>query len=187
MKKIAIFGTSADPPTIAHKEILLWLAQHFDLVAVYAVDNPFKQHSATFEQRNQMLFLLIQDIKTKRNNILVCPEISDLRSLNTITKAMKKWGKEVEFSLVIGSDLTAQIHTWYKTDELLRKVKLLIMPRSGYNLNNDDLKKIKERGGKYEIAQAKLPPFSSTKYRKEGQENILTEAVKNYINEQKLY
>jgi nicotinate-nucleotide adenylyltransferase len=187
MKKIAIFGTSADPPTIAHKKILLWLAQKFDLVAVYAVDNPFKQHSASFEQRNQMLFLLIEDIKTNRNNILVCPEISDLRSLNTINKAREKWGKEVEFSLVIGSDLTAQIQQWYKKEELLGKVKLLIIPRPGYPLNNNDLKKIEEMEGSYQIAQANLPPVSSTKYRKEGHENILTETVKTYIKEQKLY
>jgi nicotinate-nucleotide adenylyltransferase len=187
MKTIAILGTSADPPTIAHQQILLWLADYFDLVAVYASDNPFKEHSANLSQRNQMLLLLIQDIKPSRENILVCPEISDRRSLNTLSKARKKWGKDVEFSLVIGSDLISQIHQWYRIEELLGKVKLLIIPRPNYDIKNKELEKIHQIGGKWEIAQVNIPAVSSTKYRKEGHENILTEKVKNYINQQKLY
>jgi nicotinate-nucleotide adenylyltransferase len=42
MQKIALFGTSADPPTAGHKTILSWLSQNFDWVAVWASDNPFK-------------------------------------------------------------------------------------------------------------------------------------------------
>ncbi|MGL5832760.1 MAG: nicotinate-nucleotide adenylyltransferase, partial [Waterburya sp.] len=34
MKKIALFGTSADPPTIGHQTILQWLSQHYDHVVV---------------------------------------------------------------------------------------------------------------------------------------------------------
>lgn len=46
---IALFGTSADPPTRGHGKILTWLAQHYDQVAVWAADNPFKQHQASLD------------------------------------------------------------------------------------------------------------------------------------------
>ncbi|MGB3262812.1 MAG: adenylyltransferase/cytidyltransferase family protein, partial [Microcoleus sp.] len=55
MQKIALFGTSADPPTAGHKTILSWLSQHFDWVAVWASDNPFKSHSTSLEHRSAML------------------------------------------------------------------------------------------------------------------------------------
>ena len=45
MKSVALFGTSADPPTSGHGAILGWLSQHYDQVAVWAADNPFKSPS----------------------------------------------------------------------------------------------------------------------------------------------
>ena len=48
--KIALFGTSADPPTIAHQKIISWLGSQFDRVAVWAANNPFKVHGAALEQ-----------------------------------------------------------------------------------------------------------------------------------------
>ena len=42
MTQIALFGTSADPPSIAHREILRWLCDRYDWVAVWASDNPMK-------------------------------------------------------------------------------------------------------------------------------------------------
>ena len=46
--KIALFGTSADPPTAAHQTILQCLADHYDQVAVWASDNPLKKKTNPF-------------------------------------------------------------------------------------------------------------------------------------------
>ncbi|MGB2926426.1 MAG: adenylyltransferase/cytidyltransferase family protein, partial [Limnothrix sp.] len=62
MTQIALFGTSADPPTVGHQSILRWLSEHYDQVAVWAADNPFKEHGATLDQRSEMLELLIKDL-----------------------------------------------------------------------------------------------------------------------------
>lgn len=43
MTRVALFGTSADPPTVGHQAILRWLSEHYDQVAVWAADNPFKK------------------------------------------------------------------------------------------------------------------------------------------------
>ncbi|MEY2856531.1 MAG: nicotinic acid mononucleotide adenyltransferase, partial [Cyanobacteriota bacterium] len=55
MKTIALFGTSADPPTIGHQTILQWLSQHYDRIVVWASDNPFKQHQTPLKFRSEML------------------------------------------------------------------------------------------------------------------------------------
>ena len=57
--KIALFGTSADPPTAAHQTILQWLSDHYDQVAVWASDNPFKENQTPLSHRMTMLALLI--------------------------------------------------------------------------------------------------------------------------------
>ncbi|MEQ8959290.1 MAG: adenylyltransferase/cytidyltransferase family protein, partial [Coleofasciculus sp. C2-GNP5-27] len=75
MTTIALFGTSADPPTAAHQTILQWLSKHYDKVAVWASDNPFKSHQTSLEHRKRMLEVLISEIETPRNNIGVHEEL----------------------------------------------------------------------------------------------------------------
>ena len=187
MRKIALFGTSADPPTVAHQHILSWLADNYDLVAVYASDNPFKQHLATLQQRGEMLQLLLEEIDSPNDNLKLYQAISDRRSLNTLAKARQKWGEQAEFTLVIGSDLLPQLHSWYRVRELLQKVKLLVMPRPGYPIETQDLRVLEQIGAKFQVAQVCLPSVSSTEYRQIGEENTVTAKVQNYIQQQQLY
>ncbi len=187
LTKIAIFGTSADPPTIAHQRILQWLGQNFDFVAVYASDNPFKHHCANIYDRATMLQLLIDDLDDFKNNIQLCQDIGDRRSLITINKSREKWGINAEFYLVIGSDLISQILKWYQIEELLSKVTVLIMPRPNLDITKESLKKLENLGGKYQIAKTKLPAISSTKYRQKKDQNIIIESVKNYIKVNNIY
>ncbi len=187
MYKIALFGTSADPPTAGHQSILRWLARHYDLVVVWASDNPFKQHHTTLQHRTEMLRLTIAEIDTSQNNISLHPELSDRRTLVTVNKAREKWGKESEFTLVIGSDILTQITSWYRIQELLTEVKILVVPRPGYTINETDLEALKNIGGRCEIATLNAPKVSSSAYRLKGDDSVLTPAVENYILRQDLY
>lgn len=187
MTKIALFGTSADPPTAGHQTILRWLADRYDLVAVWASDNPFKQHQTSLEHRTQMLRLTIEEIETVKDNIRVYEELSDRRSLITVDRAREIWGEKTEFSLVIGSDLIRQIRSWYRIEELLDKTKLLIVPRPGYSIKTEDLFALENLGGKYSIANLEMPAISSTDYRQARDFKVITPAVTNYIKRQKLY
>jgi len=102
MVNIALFGTSADPPTSAHQAILNWLSYHYDHVAVWASDNPFKTHQTPLEHRSTMLRLLIEDISPPRRNISLYQALSSPRTLETVEKARQHWGTQVDFTLVIG-------------------------------------------------------------------------------------
>lgn len=187
MTKIALFGTSADPPTAGHLTILKWLSDHYDLVGVWAADNPFKEHQTSLTNRLEMLRLLIQEIAPKRNNIKVDKRLSHRYTLNSIHEAQKIWGNQAEYSLVIGSDLVSQIRRWYCVKDLLKEVTILIIPRPGYVLTKTDLQALESLGGKYEIADLNTPGISSTAYRQAGDSRVITQPVKNYINQNQLY
>lgn len=185
--EIAIFGTSADPPTIAHLTILSYLSSHYDLVAVYASNNPFKQHGSNLEQRTQMLELLIEDLDLTPANLQLTPEISDRRSLYTIEKARQKWGQHCKLTMVIGSDLASQIFSWYQAEKLWRQVKILLIPRQGYVLEELVLNQIAQITPDLKVADIIIPSFSSTDYRQNHNSDVLTAKVKAYIEQQGLY
>ena len=187
MEKIALFGTSADPPTVGHQTILHWLSNHYDRVVVWASDNPFKQHQASLKDRSQMLGLAIAELNLVHNNISLHPELSDRRTLVTVDRARKKWGESVEFTLIIGSDILEQITSWYRIEELLARVRLLIVPRLGYSIKDRDLLALKQVGGKFAIASLNAPKVSSSSYRLHKDRSLVIPAVNNYIWQKNLY
>ncbi|MDJ0578814.1 nicotinate-nucleotide adenylyltransferase [Crocosphaera sp.] len=187
MTRIALFGTSADPPTAGHQSIIQWLSNHFDYVGIWAADNPYKDHQTSLDHRLAMLKLLIDNIDSRRDNIYLSKSLSNRRSLISVSKAKEIWGEDAEYFLVIGSDLVKQIRQWYRIDELLREVSLLIVPRPGYAINESDLKALEDIGGKYKIAELNAPAVSSTAYRQHGNENVLIQSVQDYIHQEKLY
>jgi nicotinate-nucleotide adenylyltransferase len=185
--KIALFGTSANPPTVGHQNILKWLSDRFDLVAVWAADNPYKHWQISLDDRMEMLRLSIAEINPPKNNLRVYPELSDRRTLNTVNKAIDVWGDQVEYTLVIGADLVQQICNWYRVEEIFKLTTLLIIPRSNYQILVDDLQIIERLGGKWSIANLDTPNVSSSSYRLEEKNEVISPAVARYIEQKRLY
>jgi nicotinate-nucleotide adenylyltransferase len=185
--RIALFGTSADPPTAGHQEILRWLSERYDWVAVWAADNPFKSHQTPLEHRAAMLRLLIADMDAPRHNVAVAQDLSSWRTLETVEKAKQHWGEDAEYTLVIGSDLINQLPRWYKIEDLLQQVQLLIVPRPGYALEESSLEAVQKLGGKIAIASLMGLNVSSTAYREHGDTEALIAPIVAYIHQQHLY
>ena len=185
--QIALFGTSADPPTAGHLIILKWLSEHYDWVAVWAADNPLKSQQTPLSHRAVMLELLIKDINVSKKNIALEQDLSSWRTLETVEKAKLKWGEHIEYTLVIGADLVNQLSRWYHIQDLLQQVQLLIIPRPGYIIDNSSLENVKQMGGKITIANLIGLDVSSTAFREQGDINTLTPPVVAYIHQQHLY
>lgn len=183
---IALFGTSADPPTAGHQTILNWLSYHYDQVRVWASDNPFKTHQTPLEHRATMLKLLIDDIQPSRHNIHCDQRLSSPKALITVEQAEAIW-PEARFTLVVGADLTAKIASWYRADNLLSRVSLLVIPRPGYAIVQDDIDYLKTFGGEVAIANMKGLPVSSTAYREARDANSIIPLVQDYIHQKQLY
>lgn len=180
---VALFGTSADPPTIGHLEILRWLSHQFDQVAVWAADNPFKSHQTDLDHRTRMLQLLVNELNCP--NVRVYPELSHLRTIVTVDRAQARF-PAATFTLVVGVDVAKQLPKWHRVAELLDRVQLLVMPRSGYTLSQLELSRLSELGTPVTIAPITVPDVSSTKYR-EHRSGGVTKAVQAYIDREHLY
>lgn len=186
MTSIALFGTSADPPTAGHQAILIWLADHYDQVLVWASDNPFKSHQTPLAHRAEMLQLLINDIDPPRQTIQLHQELSSPRALKTVQQARQVW-TDAELTLTIGSDLITQLPRWYQVDDLLQHVKLLVVPRPGYAITEADLASLRQRGAEITVAELAVPAVSSTAYREAGDAEVVTPPVEAYIHREHLY
>jgi nicotinate-nucleotide adenylyltransferase len=187
--KIALFGTSADPPTTGHQAILSWLCGQFDWVAVWAADNPMKSEQQTPQNhRSAMLRLVVAEIQQTDANIGFYSELSSPYTIDTLDRARQLW-PDALFTLVIGADLVGQIHRWYRAAELLAQVPLLVVPRSGYAIDATDWERLQQMGARVRLATFVPPAISSTAYRQGEDRNgdIIPPVVKEYIRRQNLF
>jgi len=183
---IALFGTSADPPSIGHQQILQWLDNHYDRVLVWVSDNPFKTHQASLSDRLKMMELTIAAIEAP--NISLHPELSHPRTINTVAQA-KQILPHDNFTLVIGGDLVRQLPTWYRAADLLDQVKLLVVPRQGVAIDQADIDRLVHMGTEVAIApeSVSIPDVSSSDYRNNGNNSVIIPTVAAYIQQESLY
>lgn len=187
--KIALFGTSADPPTTGHQAILSWLCGEFDWVAVWAADNPMKSAQQTpLNHRSAMLGLVVAEIQQTDANIGFYPELSSPYTIETLKRAQQLW-PDALFTLVIGADLVGQIQRWYRAEELLAQVPLLVVPRSGYVVDAQDYSRLQQMGACVRLAKFIPPAISSTAYRQglDRDGDIIPAVVQEYIQRQNLF
>jgi nicotinate-nucleotide adenylyltransferase len=160
--EVALFGTSADPPTPAHQQVIRWLSQHFGTVAVWAADNPEKVHGATLAQRTRMLELLVQDLSP---TVRVYPALSHRFTFHSLAEAREIW-PEGRFTLTIGADLVGQIEQWHRAAELLPQIDLLVIPRPGWSIDPQTWQRLQGFGRRVElVAELATADVSSTALR----------------------
>ena len=101
-KSIALFGTSADPPTIGHKKILEELSKIYAFTIGYVSNNPNKNHKEDISIRSHLLKTLIEDLDNPK--ILFNQSVSSQWAVESIKKCKRIYElKNLDF--VIGSDL----------------------------------------------------------------------------------
>jgi nicotinate-nucleotide adenylyltransferase len=186
MPRIALFGTSADPPHRGHAAILTWLAQHFDYVAVWTAENPFKSCQTPLDNRFDMLQLMLDELQLPPERIGLRRDLSHRWSIVSIERAQACW-PEAQLVLVIGSDLINQLPSWHRAKDILAAVEVLIVPRPGYPIMAESLANL-SRHTQVEIAStAELVDVASSSCRQVDGRNHLTPAVRHYISQHHLY
>ena len=183
-EKIAIFGTSADPPSNGHKIILEELSKEYDLVISYASNNPSKIHKENLFFRSLLLKTLINNLKNKK--IKFDQDISSPWAVTTIKKCKEKYlCNYIDF--VIGSDLLKEIHKWRNIMQILKEVKLLIIPRENFPINPNNTDFITKNFGKYEISHLKIPKISSSMIRENQHYDDVPQSLISTIRVNNLY
>ena len=160
--RIALFGTSADPPTIGHKRILEELSKIYDLTISYVSNNPKKKHIEDISIRSHLLKTLIDDLDNPK--ILFNQKISSQWAVESIKKC-KEIYKFNNLDFVIGSDLIKEIFYWKNFDQIILEVSFFIILREGYPVESNTLKMLETYKVKFKISTIKTPNISSSKFR----------------------
>ncbi len=191
---IALFGTSADPPTWGHQAILAWLGQHYAHVAVWAADNPFKTDQTPLHHRQAMLTALVQDLMQDLmqgmdppvETVRVYPDLSHRYTIATVERARDRWPGRA-LALTVGSDLVEQLPQWYRATELLTQVSLVVVPRPGHAIAPTALDRLRQLGTTVTLADLEGLDVSSSAYRRKKDPATLPPAVVAYIRHHHLY
>ena len=161
-KSIALFGTSADPPTIGHKKILEELSKIYAFTISYVSNNPQKKHIEDISIRSHLLKTLIDDLDNPK--ILFNQKISSQWAVESIKKC-KEIYKFNNLDFVIGSDLIKDIFYWKNFDKIILEVSFFIILREGYPVESNTLKMLETYKVKFKISTIKTPNISSSKFR----------------------
>ena len=161
-KSIALFGTSADPPTIGHKKILEELSKIYAFTISYVSNNPTKKHIEDISIRSHLLKTLIEDLDNPK--ILFNQSVSSQWAVESIKKCKRIYELN-NLDFVIGSDLIKDIFSWKDFDELVKEVCFFIILRKGYPIESITLKMLKTHNVKYKISSINIPNISSSKLR----------------------
>ena len=161
-KSIALFGTSADPPTIGHKKILEELSKIYAFTISYVSNNPQKKHIEDISIRSHLLKTLIDDLDNPK--ILFNQKISSQWAIESIKKC-KEIYKFNNLDFVIGSDLIKDIFYWKNFDKIILEVSFFIILRKGYPVESNTLKKLETYRVKFKISTIKTPNISSSNFR----------------------
>ncbi len=184
ISSIALFGTSADPPTLGHQILLNELIKIYPKVITWASDNPGKKHVIPLRKRSQLLKILVEGISN--------PQLEQVQSLSspwtihTLQKANKLW-PESKFSFVIGSDLTAQVPKWLNAKSVLHRTTIAIAIREGWPINREHVQEIENLGGRIEILPIKIPASSSSKFRESHQRSLIPSELLPILVQENLY
>jgi len=161
-KSIALFGTSADPPTIGHKKILEELSKIYAFTISYVSNNPKKKHIEDISIRSHLLKTLIDDLDNPK--ILFNQKMSSQWAIESIKKC-KEIYKFNNLDFVIGSDLIKDIFYWKNFDKIILEVSFFIILREGYPVESNTLKMLETYRVKFKISTIKTPNISSSKFR----------------------
>ena len=161
-KSIALFGTSADPPTIGHEKILEELSKIYALTVSYVSNNPNKNHKEDISIRSNLLKTLIEDLDNTK--ILFNQSVSSQWAVESIKKCKRIYGFN-NLDFVIGSDLIKDIIHWRNFDKIIRNVSFFIILRDGYPIESNTLKMLETYKVKFKISTIKIPETSSSNFR----------------------
>ena len=183
-QRIALFGTSADPPTRGHQVLLEQLLHRYDRVATWASDNPMKQHGAPLSVRAMLLKALVGQLSSP--NLELTQDLSSPFTMETLHRAHQRWPQHT-LVFVVGSDLAAQIPHWKQADQWLSQCQMAIAPRQGWPLTSMALTDLSRYGASVEVLDVEIPASASSEQRRAPQPEQVPGAVWPLLLEHNLY
>ena len=184
LKSVALFGTSADPPTIGQKKILEELSHIYAITISYVSNNPNKKHKEDISIRSHLFKTLIEDLDNPK--ILFNQSVSSQWAVESIKKC-KGIYKFNNLDFVIGSDLIKDIFSWKNFDKIILEVSFFIILREGYPVKSNTIKMLETYKVKFRISNTKIPNISSSKFRLNFNYSNLPTSLIDIVKKNNLY
>lgn len=138
---IGIFGGTFDPIHLGHLQSIKSLDQEcgFDQIQwVLSARPPHKdQVSATIAHRFAMLQLALQEMPNYLPDDTEISRETASYTFETVQQFKQTFANDT-LCLIIGGDSLQQLHTWYRYQELIDLVHLVVMHRPGYTFDVPD-------------------------------------------------
>jgi nicotinate-nucleotide adenylyltransferase len=179
-RRVAIFGGSFNPPHLAHQMAITGALEIGAVDEVWVVPtyrHAFGKDLEPFADRVEMCRRMAVRLGPEVTVSTVEAEIGgESRTLYTLERLVELLPGTV-LRLLIGADILAETHSWYRWDEVERLAPPLVFGRSGHHSDGCDLV---------------LPDISSTEARRrlaagESVRELLPAAVASYIVDRGLY
>jgi len=179
--RVALFGGSFNPPHVGHQLAALYVLETAAIDELWFVPtflHPFDKPLAPFADRFAMCQRAAEPLGAR-------VRVSDLearlggpsRTLRTV-QTLRDAHPGTAFSLIIGSDLLAELPTWHGGDEIRKLVSFIVVGRAGHLNGHPDA--------------VAIPDISSTEVRaalREGRSvtHLVPRRVHEYIESAQLY
>lgn len=194
LDKIAIVGGSFDPVHLGHLHLIHSVyaeTQYRTFVLIPTKISNFKRENEPLSDihRLEMLNLAIEDYKTiypgDREIRLLIDDCEMRRggvsyTVETVRQMSRRFDCDERIGLVIGDDLTYNLHRWHDIDDLVPMVTFVVARRVKLPIYSTlpGMEMIKLNN--------EIDPKSSTDVRK-GDKRMLSDSVKEYVINHDLY
>ncbi len=189
---VGLFGGSFNPPHTAHLIVAEAIRTEFAFDQIwwmpgYQPPHKVGQDLAAAEHRLAMVHLATQDNPGFHVTDLEIRRQGVSYTVETL-EALQATFPQHAFHLLLGGDSFAQFGTWYQPEEIVRRVPLIVYPRSGSVHSLPDPR----FAARVRFAKAPLVDISSTAIRahlKAGRSirYLVPDAVRRYIEAEGLY
>lgn len=181
------FGGSFNPPSLAHKEMVLYIKEKFNpnnLIIVPCGNNYNKKDLIDFKYRYEMLKIAMKDIAIISDVEGISKNY--LGTLNTLDLLSKDYS---DLYFVMGADNLVTIKSWINYRELLRKYKFIVFRRDEIDIEDYVLNNLYEFKDRFTFIDGFKMNVSSTAIRNdlEGNKDMLDIGVYEYIKQNNLY
>lgn len=191
--KIALLGGTFDPPHLGHRKLCESFIEMMDfdkilVIPTYIPPHKIREGISSGEDRLKMCSLAFEDIEKVEVSSMEIDRGGKSYSFDTLCALKEKYqGSELYF--LMGTDMYATFHEWYRYEDVLKLCKLCVCRRYEEDEKNEFLSPFSDR-----VIFCSTEPFevSSSQIRetiKNGEDvsDLLAPEVYEYILTRMLY
>lgn len=190
--QVGIYGGSFNPPHLAHLVVAEVVREQFTLDEVWWMPSfqpPHKENGTLVRAEHRLAMtrlatddnpaFQVSDLEVRREGISYTVE-----TLRTVQETYP----EIDFAFIMGSDSLCEFDAWYRPEEIIERVPLLVYRRPG----NEAISVEPAVARRVRFVQAPLLEISGTSIRQRCREGrsiryLVPEPVRVYIAAHRLY